>query len=424
MKTYYFAADSKEIQQQWMNALSMASIMQLSAIFPSISTKNSSTAPSVTNTAAAATTTNTTIKQLNQTSNVETANKLSNCEKSKTSQLLDEESGGFVSYQAKRLEENNSAIMGINYFDSNYTGGTSLNLYNSVGLPNIYQTEETMYDLNGYISTAPPPKPQRQYYDSMLPYDLSTPSLTDYKIIAPDLINHSYFVDDGQERYFADAGATFLSSYPGYFASELGVYHHHQHQPSAYHLERIPPRPHSADFLERSQDEDIDEECQNAFRKESYYPEASVEPKIMPTRPKSSIERYDYYRPQYFKNPPANDDLSGGLQQQSFADSFDPNKENEVNSKLQLYSQQKPTSNSFLYSYGVTKKPTDAQQHFNGDIATNGVIPVRPPLPQEYSAKIASKIEVKKSSKPSHSDGKDTSYTSDDESKSLWKEKS
>src|SRR6218665_3210810 len=30
MKTYYFAADTKEIQQQWMSALSMATIMQLS----------------------------------------------------------------------------------------------------------------------------------------------------------------------------------------------------------------------------------------------------------------------------------------------------------------------------------------------------------------------------------------------------------
>ena len=399
MKTYYFAADSKEIQQQWMNALSMASIMQLSAIFPSAS--NGKSANNYNNNVA--------VNKIN--SNIEhlESNKMVTENKA-----IDEESGGFVSYQAKRIDETNNEMMcGINYYEPNYTG-TSINLHNSIGLPPIYP--DPMYGINGYIIA--PPKPQRQYYDSMLPYDLSSPSLADYKLTGPDLINHNYYAEDNRDQYFEE---NFLSAYPEYFpVNNVNDF-------QSNYIDRMPPRPHSADFLERHQDEDFDEECQTAFHKEYFRSEANMEPKILPTRPKSSIERYNpYYTSQYFdKSMPFNDEYKHSFEEHD----FDPNKENEINSKMACPNESTNySSTNFIYNYGVTKKHSiDAQQPSGYENSPNGLVPERPPLPQmyKYSAKYIVESPTKADlvpltkSKLLHSDSndKDTTYTSDDESK-------
>ncbi|CAG2163880.1 unnamed protein product [Oppiella nova] len=269
MKTYYFAADSKECQTQWMNSLSLASIMQLSSAFSTV--RNDGDGQEV------------------------------------TANNDDEEESGFASYQSRR--SNSGAINNNHSYDNNigsddkYPGS-----YNSVGLPVVYQQNPQQRPIQRSHYVNAPPKPKRQYYDNSDLYVI--PPSAQYHHNShqtPDLIAH----DSYNSNYLPNTNY-FTQSYPPY----------EQQSPPQYRLpppshtprfSRLPPRPHSADFLERDQEEDEDEdECQkiigsNGFadgaqRPDNYYSTQTNETSnIMPVRPKSSLDRYDPYSRYFFE---------------------------------------------------------------------------------------------------------------------------
>ncbi|XP_075678702.1 uncharacterized protein LOC113792221 isoform X2 [Dermatophagoides pteronyssinus] len=376
MKTYYFSADSKEYQQQWMNALSMASIMQLSAMF-----------------SATTNTTTTNNNSNNNNNNVMTGDKQINndinddhCNNNKindnndrkesileqrqrlvgtttgllSNRIIQDDESGFLAYhQTKRcIDDSNNVIHqlqqqqqqiypitnydGQNYLPSLYHHHQQQQSYNgSIGLPIYYPSSNhssQFINNSEYIADAPP-KPQRHYYDLMLPqYHLQDYRQQTYKLyhqhqhhhhhgqqIDPNLINQNYFVPTAtavaDEQNFPVPYHTVISSdfniipqhqqqqfEHGYFAQNL-VDHS---QLSIPQQQRLPPRPRSADFLERNQDFELDnddvddQECQTLFsiNKNNENKTGDVfnnnnnnivnteSTRIMPTRPKSSIEKY------------------------------------------------------------------------------------------------------------------------------------
>ncbi|CAG2103113.1 unnamed protein product [Medioppia subpectinata] len=291
MKTYYFSAESKECQTQWMNALSLASIMQLPSAFSTVRNEGDGQEVAANN--------------------------------------EDEEESGFASYQSRR--SNSGAINNNQSYDSNigsddkYPGS-----YNSVGLPVVYQQNPQQRPIQRSHYVNAPPKPKRQYYDNSDLYVI--PPSAQYSHNShqtPDLIAHN--ADSYNSNFVPNT--YFTQSYPPY----------DQQSPPQYRLpppsqtprfSRLPPRPHSADFLERDQEDDEDEdECQkiigsNGFaegsqRPDNYYngSQANEPPKIMPVRPKSSLDRYDPYSRYFFEQqtnymtpphyPPAPNTVSG-----------------------------------------------------------------------------------------------------------------
>ncbi|KAI2800526.1 Pleckstrin y domaincontaining A member 5 [Blomia tropicalis] len=421
MKTYYFAGDSKEIQQQWMNALSLASIMQLSIICPNIG-KNGKT---------------TNGNQPLSSNNKEMIGNTNN----------GEDESGFLEYQAKRID-NSSAIMygsreaatATDYYDANYIASSqqqqqqqSLNLYNSVGLPSVYhhphphhQTQSIPY--SSY--TTAPPKPLRQY--DPLTYDLPAS-------------NPITAIPNSQSFNRPDLLQAASTNNPFYFTNPYDPYHHHHQQqqmirnhqmqypdfidPNEFlnpnvdlnFYSRLPPRPHSADFLERNQDEyddedgealtgeDLDEECQNAFDKDSNMNNRNakslfttnggnnnnIAPNIMPTRPKSSIARYN---PSVFmrdSQPIVTTSMKGATNLSQFlVYDNEPIISNNMGSQI-------------LSNYCSNKTETDP-------------VPVRPPLPNEYKYN-GNEPKVVNGNSSNHDklmnklNGHEASYTSDDE---------
>jgi len=259
MKTYYFAADTKESQTQWMNSLSLASIMQLSSAFSTVR---------------------------NQGDGQEVANNED-----------EEEESGFASYQSRRT---NSGAINSSSFDANigsddkYPGS-----YNSVGLPIVYQQNiQRPIQRSHYVNA--PPKPKRQYYDNSDLYVIPpSAQYHNHSHATPDLIAHdSYNSNYLPSTYYTQQSYPYDQTSPQYRLPP----------PGQTRFARLPPRPHSADFLERDQEEEEDEEeyqkmiTPNAYnassRLDNYYPSSpptSSPPKIMPVRPKSSLERYDPY---------------------------------------------------------------------------------------------------------------------------------
>ena len=377
MKTYYFSADSKEYQQQWMNALSMASIMQLSAMF-----------------SATTNTTTTNNNSNNNNNNVMTGDKQINnninddhCNNNKindnndrkesileqrqrlvgtttgllSNRIIQDDESGFLAYhQTKRcIDDPNNVIHqlqqqqqqiypitnydGQNYLPSLYHHHQQQQSYNgSIGLPIYYPSSNhssQFINNSEYIADAPP-KPQRHYYDLMLPqYHLQDYRQQTYKLyhqhqhhhhhgqqIDQNLINQNYFVPTAtavaDEQNFPVPYHTVISSdfniipqhqqqfEHGYFAQNL-VDHS---QLSIPQQQRLPPRPRSADFLERNQDFELDnddvddQECQTLFSINKNNENKTGDEfnnnnnnnnivntestRIMPTRPKSSIEKY------------------------------------------------------------------------------------------------------------------------------------
>lgn len=426
MKSYYFAADSKEMQQQWMNALSLASIMQLSILCPGKggNAKGNSNYPSAN------------VRQLSPNK------QLMDSSQAQQQFLVgnkDEAARAMLAYEAKRLEGNSSAIVygGAGYYGSNLPGA-SLNLYNSVGLPAV--CPEQMYP---YSHAFAPPKPQRQqYYDPMMTYDMPVPN--EYKFNGVDMqpggIN--YYLDQYDPLYLENGISL---QYPEYIEhAEFATGY-----PPEY-FQRLPPRPHSADFLERNQDEDFDEECQNAFQKadKSAFLEnaANLAPKILPSRPKSSIARYE---PMY--NGRLDSARVSDCPISSYSSSKPAEKATGLPSKSP-YAASNNLSQYFLYKNGLHSneqkpiKESNQQQdgsemnsqilsrYCRNDGSANGTaaVPVRPPLPHEYATKFGQPSGVDLESDHSHSRssscrkiiaksnfaGKtETSYTSDDESK-------
>lgn len=283
MKTYYFAADNKETQVQWMNALSLASIMQVNAIF-----HNNYNGPGSKN-----------------NKNLNNANTNQNEKQRSNGTLNNENESGFASYSSKRGNEdnslptpitlNNSAILYNPYTTDNKTITStpySNSMYNSVGLPSVYPTTvASVYQSNGAAAMIPPPKPQRQYYHD----PNSAAYFYDYPGVALAYIPAPVGIDSNRMGYYIEPPMTaMLTSYPPpmQFADDATAADYDK----AHQLQRtMPPRPHSADFLEREElGEEDDPECRNAF--EGNNPNAidcngnnNFAGKIMPTRPKSSI---------------------------------------------------------------------------------------------------------------------------------------
>ena len=273
MKTYYFAADSKESMTQWMNSLSLASIMQFPNAFSTV--RNQGDGQEV------------------------VANN-------------DDEESGFASYQSRRsisgAINNNKQYEENIGSDDKYPGS-----YNSVGLPLVYQhnvPQRQHIQRSHYVNA--PPKPKRQYYDNSDLYVIPpSAQYHSHNHQTPDLIAHdSYNSNFLPNNYFTQ-------SYPPYEEETPSPYRlpnlssHPSHTPR---FSRLPPRPHSADFLERDQEEDEEEEethkimSPNGYggtgRTDNYFSasqQTTEPPKIMPIRPKSSMDRYDPYSRYYFE---------------------------------------------------------------------------------------------------------------------------
>lgn len=263
MKTYYFAADSKESMTQWMNSLSLASIMQLSSAFSTVR---------------------------NQGDGQEVGNN------------EDEEESGFTSYQSRRT---GSVAMNSSYDTNIGSGDKYPGSYNSVGLPIVYQQVQRPIQRSQHYVNAPP-KPKRQFYDNSDLYVIPPSAqyhqhLQPTQQATPDLIAHdSYNSNYLPSCYYPQS----YSSVPSYDQQNSPQY---RIQQTSGNYSRLPPRPHSADFLERDQEE---EEYQKMVPQPAYntsaqppdvfYPPSPEAPKIMPVRPKSSLERYDSYYSRYY----------------------------------------------------------------------------------------------------------------------------
>ena len=412
MKTYYFAAESKDVQQQWMNALSLASIMQLNIISPTAKVSK----PLNNNL-------NHKVGEFNNSNYqhgiMKHRNNNNNNEFQESKNLsirlakdLNEDESGFIAYQAKRNKDN-SAIMyaSSDYYNSNFIN-TSLNLYNSVGLPSLYSDQMLPY--KSYLSA--PPKPQRLYYP-MMTYS----NLIDYN--SPDLINScnpmNSFVDN-YGPYFPNNNIS--SQYPEFIEdSEF------QSIPLTYYP-RLPPRPHSADFLERNQDDDFDEECQNAFQKDTNNPFISnvtnIAPKILPSRPKSSIALYDpmlksqkYQSELYNRNYFYND--SKPFEKKDYFSKLESN-ENQNLSQYFMFSNE----GNYLLKNPVKREELNSEMLNNYDKNEKNSFLVSSTLPNEYVPKFDTQYNDPKNTltdnkflSKSDSTGKETSNTSDDECK-------
>ncbi|XP_046917331.2 pleckstrin homology domain-containing family A member kramer isoform X5 [Dermatophagoides farinae] len=419
MKTYYFSADSKEIQQQWMNALSMASIMQLSAIF-SAQTNNVQHQQNNNN----LTNHDPSNNQINtndphdHNNNDERKESISDRRLGplSTSSVQDDESGFIAYHQTKRLEDSNvvqqlqqQPIYPINNYDGQnflptaamyqqmaYNGSMRLPIY----YPNHPHHHHIHSQLNNGEYINAPPKPQRHYYDLMLPYDLQDHhhhhQHQTYKIyhgqMDPNFINQNYFIIANEQNfmpYHTDISSDFnyvpqqQQSHANQFDHDCfnqNVEHSHQQRLQLEQLQRLPPRPHSADFLERNQDYELDdEECETLFASNNNNKSGdsfnndivNQDSRIMPIRPKSSIEKYDNYH--------HNGKGSYVSYNENYQSKFDP----YMAKNFYQTSHNDNADNSII---PVSLKKTNIVDKLNNAhiVTDTTTIPNRPPLPQEY----------------------------------------
>lgn len=407
MKTYYFAADSKESQTQWMNSLSLASIMQFPNAFS-------------------------TVRNAGDGQEVVASN--------------DDEESGFASYQSRRSIS--GAISNGQQFEDNIGSGDKYpGSYNSVGLPVVYHQNLPHRPIQRSHYVNAPPKPKRQYYDNSDLYVIP-PSAQYHSHPAPDLIAH----DSYNSNYLPNN--YFTQSYPPYEEQTPQQFR----LPSVTHtprLSRLPPRPHSADFLERDQEEEEDNsqklmspnayngnDCPDNF----YNSQASEPPKIMPMRPKSSMERYDPYSRYYIEQqtnyvtppnyPPVPSAAPAGKEPRPWSDylvgasnnMMSPQSENQL--ITQTFSQSSTSHlphyhSSNANSYGLeaetprnyqreeslqrlvqwkqrmlqsplNKRNWSQQQQSMQQQSTKQMeLPSRPPLPEEYRSKFTMKDALK-----------------------------
>ncbi|KAH9516507.1 Pleckstrin y domaincontaining A member 5 [Dermatophagoides farinae] len=419
MKTYYFSADSKEIQQQWMNALSMASIMQLSAIF-SAQTNNVQHQQNNNN----LTNHDPSNNQINtndphdHNNNDERKESISDRRLGplSTSSVQDDESGFIAYHQTKRLEDSNvvqqlqqQPIYPINNYDGqNFLPTAAMYqqmAYNgSMGLPIYYPNHPHHHHIHSQLNNGEyinaPPKPQRHYYDLMLPYDLQDHhhhhQHQTYKIyhgqMDPNFINQNYFIIANEQNfmpYHTDISSDFnyvpqqQQSHSNQFDHDCfnqNVEHSHQQQLQLEQLQRLPPRPHSADFLERNQDYELDdEECETLFASNNNNKSGdsfnndivNQDSRIMPIRPKSSIEKYDNYH--------HNGKGSYVSYNENYQSKFDP----YMAKNFYQTSHNDNADNSII---PVSLKKTNIVDKLNNAhiVTDTTTIPNRPPLPQEY----------------------------------------
>lgn len=425
MKTYYFAADSKESQTQWMNSLSLASIMQLTTAFSTVR---------------------------NQGDGQEVANNVD-----------EEEESGFTSYQSRRT---NSGAMNTS-LDANIGSGDKYpGSYNSVGLPVVYQQNmQRSIQRSHYVNA--PPKPKRQYYDNSDLYVI--PPSAQYHThshATPDLIAH----DSYNSNYLPP---TYYTQSHSYTYDQQTSPQYRLPLPSQNRFSRLPQRPHSADFLERDQEEEEDEEeyqkmvTPNAFnassRPDGYYPTSpsSEPPKIMPTRPKSSLERYDPYSryfyeqtsygPQHYPNSntkeprpwsdylvTANNITSPQNDNQLHNSNFLPLSSSHLphyhssNANYQIesetprnYQREESLQRLLEWKQRMLQSPLNkrnwSQQQQIQQQSTKSELPSRPPLPEEYRSKFTIKDALKgpqysqRERSKSSGDGSDFATLNDDD---------
>ncbi|GFQ65036.1 pleckstrin homology domain-containing family A member 7 [Trichonephila clavata] len=271
MKTYYFAAEDKETMKRWMNAMSLASIMQ----------------------------------NFVRSENYETTF---------SSASNDDEDSGFTSYRSRRYtsQKLNST------YDSNFSAEPLKQRSNSYGdrmgevylgsddkYPNVYKNSASyMYKnpSNNQVEVPrrqplyanAPPKPRRltQSDYSFYPKDILDPR--DQEIAAIQASQYSY--EKPEEKIYSDHQKDMpyhpLDQYmPGSDPALMhaGMQYVDNYPPSAV-MEAVPdlyknqpPRPRSADFLEREVES-------GAMPDVAMYSQNR-----QPQRPKSSLEYYDRY---------------------------------------------------------------------------------------------------------------------------------
>ncbi|RWS28440.1 uncharacterized protein B4U80_03444 [Leptotrombidium deliense] len=293
MKTYYLASDSKESTAQWMNALSLASIMQVNGNKPPVvqhlSQSPSSSYPP---------------RNRPDGHDVDSSQQRTNDDTEET-----EEDSGFVSYKPRRGVTPNSTN---NYLGSGdkYPGS-----YNSGALPTIsypssqYRVSNQLLPhqkRSHYVNA--PPKPRRQQIGDTI-YDYSDNFHNKGYPIPPGAQYHQTYVGGGGPApdliVHNNGNGNYLPppSYFGYFAQNRNhINNHHTDEtnttsplssPSSptssnahysvlpmsrlnsNHKEpvqsyispppqfRLPVRPHSADFLERDHEEQTTAEREN-----------------------------------------------------------------------------------------------------------------------------------------------------------------
>ncbi|XP_074595971.1 uncharacterized protein LOC141851085 isoform X2 [Brevipalpus obovatus] len=417
MKTYFLAADSKESMDQWMQALSLASIMQLNYHHSAQSVPSNGASE----------------HNRNQPDRPDLdASRLSSYEKddrknddveSGGAQLGDEEDSGFNSYKSRRGQNQQSSTNEANMQTTYLPAGHQYpNSYNCVGLPpisysgpqqvqevlqqNAYAHKQMIYpppQKRSHYANAPP-KPRRQQLgnESAMDFDIYSPNTKNHFAIppgahyhqylgpstgpAPDLIahnpsatNNNSVTTNGNDNYFTQSVPTGhqdlfsgnnssvqnglkmqynlsspLSPPPGsivnphysipppqslltnsgqanvpsyMISSNLDpVFRYQTSQISSSQLQGMSsskPRPRSADFLDREQEDSVGSEgVENGFHETrqnngqqmvnstSFYQRQphfrndaetfqSQVAKSIPARSKSSLERYDPYS---FKN--------------------------------------------------------------------------------------------------------------------------
>lgn len=173
MKTYYFAADTKESMTSWMNALSLATIMQSTS-------------------------------QFNPADRIQVDGQ----EVLEANEDEEEEDSGFVMYKSRRSvgnggPSNATMVKTANYESALGNGEKYPGSYNPLGLPNAYGPPPTAtnghshhhHPRTHYVNAPLKPRRQNQYYD-----EYAIPPSAQYHQQpmqpAPDLIAH-----DSQNRW-------------------------------------------------------------------------------------------------------------------------------------------------------------------------------------------------------------------------------
>ena len=447
MKTYYFAAECKQTAQQWMNALSLASIMQLAALCPQMGLQqtngsSSKESPKTPSSALKSSKNNSSAAQTAVPKNA-SANGgegqqpnsyhffQSNHQQPNGNGIgqraigLDESSSSvaanFLAYEEAKQQQQQQQMMMMYGYQSqsqfqqaqyqaqlaaatqqltpNSSSTSQLNLYNSIGLPSVAPSTTdggvsgafTGEDANAILHAFAPPKPQRllqqqnqqqqqQFYeDAMLTYDHLPAMQQQFQQHQQESISSSSALSyngggypPAQQQqlgsyYLQNAATAFDGGY--YFGAAAAA---NEELPSAYLQHRLPPRPHSADFLERDDQEEeeadqggFDEECQNAFTIAAAAAKnnATVNStaSILPSRPKSSMARYG---PMLNGTP-----SSSGLQ-------FRRSAQSTVAAAPQILSQT-ATYSGLLYNSTTSAAGGAVHQMERPS-------PMRPPLPSEY----------------------------------------
>ncbi|CAL1278649.1 unnamed protein product [Larinioides sclopetarius] len=275
MKTYYFAAEDKDSMKRWMNAMSLASIMQ----------------------------------NFVRSENFETTF---------SSASNDDEDSGFTSYRSRRYTSQKLSTT----YDSNFSTEPLKQRSNSYGdrmgevylgsddkYPNVYNsTASHMYKNSASNQVEPPrrqplyanapPKPRRlTQSDSYGFYSKDCYDPRDQEVAAIQASQYAYekHEDSMYLEHQKDIGYHALEQNPSYMpGSDPALMHagmqYVDNYPPNMGMDAVPdlyknqpPRPRSADFLER------DADC-GAMPDVAMYSQSR-----QPQRPKSSLEYYDRY---------------------------------------------------------------------------------------------------------------------------------